>query len=66
MLVFCLSEIAEHVGGRAEKDQAPAFVEQDRLMKHLENLRARLMNRDDNDFVVRHAPNDFHDVLRIL
>src|SRR6266480_2192590 len=66
MLVFRLSEIAEHVGGRPKKDEAAAFVEQDGLVKHLENFRARLVNRNDNDLVVRHAPNDFHDVLGIL
>ena len=66
MLMFCFSEIAKHVRRRAEKDQPPAFVEQDRLVKHLEKFRARLVNRDDDDLVVRHAPNDFDDVLGIL
>ncbi len=66
MLMFCFGEIAKHVGRRPEKHETSAFVEQDRLMEHLKNLRARLMNRDNNDFVVRHAPNDFHDVLGVL
>ena len=55
MLVFRFCEIAKHVRRRAEKDEPSAFVEQDRLVKHLENFRARLVNGDDDDFVVRHA-----------
>src|SRR5215510_7659401 len=66
MLMFRLGEIAKHVGWRAEKDEAAAFVEQDRLLEHLENFRARLVNRNDDDLVVRHAPDDFDDVLGIF
>src|SRR5215510_3399554 len=66
MLMFRLGEIAKHVGWRAEKDEAAAFVEQDRLVEHLENFRARLVNRDDDDFVVRHAPNNFDYVLGVF
>src|SRR5438046_10156411 len=66
MLMFRISEIAKHVRRRSKKNEAPTFVEQDRLMKHLENFRAGLMNRNNDDFVVRHAPNNFHDVLGIL
>ena len=66
MLMFCFSEIPKHVRRRSKKNEAPTFVEQDRLMKHLENFRAGLMNRNNDDFVVRHAPNNFHDVLGIL
>ena len=66
MLVFGFGEIAKHVGWRAEKDEAAAFVEQDRLVKHLKKFRARLVDRDDDDLVVRHAPNDFDDVLGIF
>src|SRR4026207_56244 len=66
MLVFCFCEIAKHVRWRAEKDEASTFVEQDRLVKHLENFRAGLVNRDNDDLVVRHAPNNFHDVLGVF
>ena len=51
---------------RSEKDEASAFVEQDCLVKHLKNFRARLMNGDNDDLVVREASNNFHDVLGIL
>ena len=66
MLVFRFREIAQHVGRRAEEDEAPAFVEQDRLVKHLENFRARLVDGDDDDLVVRHPADDLDDVLGIL
>src|SRR5207249_12153273 len=58
MLVFRFGKIAQHVGRRSEKNQAPAFVEQDRLVKHLKNFRAWLVNRDDDDFVVRQTSKD--------
>src|SRR4029450_10316897 len=61
MLVFRFGEIAKHVGRRSKKDEAPPFVEQDRLVKHLENFRARLVNRHNDDFVWRHAPENFHE-----
>ena len=35
-------------------------------MKHLEKFRARLVNGDDDDFVVRHRANDLDDVLGIF
>ena len=54
MLMLGFGEVTQHVGRRAEKDEPPAFVEQDRLVKHLEKLRARLVDRDDDDLVVRH------------
>ncbi len=66
MLMFRLREIAQHVARRAEEDEPAALVEQDGLVKHLENLRARLVNRDDDDFVVRHPADDLDDVLGIL
>src|SRR5207247_3994303 len=66
MLVFRLRKIAEHIRRRSEKDEAPAFVEQDRFVKHLKKFRARLVNRDNDDFVMREASNDFHDVLGIF
>ena len=66
MLMFRFGKIAQHVGRRAEENQPAAFVEQDRLVKHLEQLRARLVNRDDDDFVVRHAANDLDDVLGVF
>ena len=59
-------EIAQHLRGRAVEDQPPAFVEQHRLVKHLEELRARLVDRDDHDLVVRHRADDLDDVLGIL
>ena len=59
-------EVAQHVAGRAEKDEAAAFVEQDRLVKHLEKFRARLVDRDDDDLVVRERANDLDDVLGIF
>src|SRR5205807_9524363 len=66
MLMLRLRKIAQHVRRRSEKDKASAFVEQDRFVKHLENFRAWLVNSDNDDLVVRHAPNDFHDVLGVL
>ncbi len=66
MLVFRFREIAQHVRWRAEKDEPAAFVEQDRLVKHLENFRARLVNGDDDDLVVRHPADDLDDVLGVL
>ena len=36
MLMLRFGEVAQHVRRRAEKDEPPAFVEQDRLVKHLE------------------------------
>ena len=66
MLMFRFREVAQHVGGRAEKDEPAAFVEQDRLVKHLEKFRARLVDRDDDDLVVRQRADDLDDVLGIL
>ena len=66
MLVFRFRKISEHLGGRAKKDEPAAFVEQDGFMEHLENFGARLVNSDNNDLVVRHPPDDLHDVLRVL
>ena len=66
MLMLCLGKIAQHIGRRPEKGEAPALVEQDCLVKHLKEFRARLMNRDNDDFVVCQASNDFHDMLGIL
>ena len=66
MLMLGFGEVAQHVGRRAEKNEAPAFVEQDRLVKHLEELRARLMDRDNDDLVVREPADDLDDVLGVL
>ena len=66
VLVFCFREITQHLRRRPEKDQPPALVEQDGFVKHLEKFRARLVNGDDDDFVVRHRTNDFDDVLGIF
>ena len=66
MLVLCFREVAQHVGRRPEKNEPSAFVEQDRLVKHLENLRARLVNCNNDDFVMRHPADDLDDVLGIL
>src|SRR5438045_3884323 len=66
VLMFRFGEIPQGVGRCAEKHEPPALVEQDHLLKHLENLRARLVNGNYDDFVVCHAPNDFDYVLRIL
>ena len=35
-------------------------------MKHLKNLRARLVNGDDDDLVMRHPTDDLHHVFRVL
>src|SRR5882757_7658856 len=64
--MFRFGEIPQGVGGRAEKHEPPTLVEQDHLLKHLENLRTRLVNGNDDDFVVRHARNDFHYLLGIV
>jgi len=66
VLVFRLGEVAEHVGGRSEKDEPAAFVEQDRLVKHLEKFRARLVDRDDDDLVMGEGADDLDDVLGIF
>ena len=66
MLMLGFREVAQHVVRRAEENQAPAFVEEDRLVKHLEKLRARLMDRDDDDLVMRHPADDLDHVLRVL
>src|SRR5439155_19150235 len=44
VLMFRFREIAERVGRRSEKDEPPSLVEQDYLVKHLENFRAGLVN----------------------
>ena len=66
MLMFRFGKIAKHVRRRAEKDKPPALIEQDRFVKHLEKFGARLVDRDDDDLIVRHAANDLDDVLGIL
>ena len=66
MLMFGLGKITEHFGRRSEKDEPSTFVEQDRLVKQLKQFRARLVNCDDDDFVVRHRANDLDDVLRVF
>ena len=66
MLMFRFGEVAQHVRRRPEKHQLAAAIEQDRLVKHLEKLRARLMDRDDDDLIVRHPADDLDHVLRIL
>jgi len=66
VLVLCFREITQHLGRGPEKDQPAGLVEQDGFMKHLEKLRARLVNSDDDDFVVRHRTNNFDDVLGIF
>jgi len=38
LLVLGLSEVFEHLLGGSKKDQLPSAIEQDRLVKHLENL----------------------------
>ena len=52
--------------GRAEEDQTSALIQQDGLVKHLEKLRARLVNGDEDDLVVRHPPDDLDNVFGIF
>ena len=66
LLVLRGGEVGEHLARRAVEDHAPAFVQQQRLGKHLEQLRGRLMDRDEDDLVVRHRANDLDDVLAVL
>src|SRR5439155_11941471 len=66
MLMLRLGKVTKHVRRSAEENQATAFVEQNGLMEHLKKLRARLMDRNDDDFVVRHAPNNLDHVLGIF
>ena len=66
LLVLGIGEILEHLGGRAEEDHAPAFVEQQRFREHLEKLRGRLVDGDEDDLVVRHRADDLDDVLAVL
>src|SRR5262249_35290519 len=66
VLILRFREITQGVGRRSEKDEPSSLVEQDHLLKHLEDLRARLVNGNDNDFVVCHASNDLDHVLGIF
>ena len=66
MLMFSFREVSQGVRRRSEKDESSTFIEQDHLLKHLENFRARLVDRHDHDFVVRHAPNDFDHMLGVF
>src|ERR1039458_9476552 len=66
MLMFRFGKITKHVRRRAEENEPPALVEQNRFVKHLEQFRARLMDRDDDDLVVRHATNDLDHVLGVF
>src|SRR5436189_4268612 len=66
MLMFRFCEISKSIRRRAEEHEPSTLVEQDHLLKHLEDLRARLVDGNDDDFVVRHAPNDFDYVLGIF
>src|SRR5437868_11846009 len=66
MLMLGFGEIAQHFGRRSEKDESAALIEQNRLVKHLEKFRARLMDRDHDDLVVGHAPNDLDHVLGVF
>ena len=66
LLVLRLREVGEHFGRRAEEDEPPPLVEQEGLVEHLEDLRGRLVDRDEDDLVVRHAPDDLDDMLRVL
>ena len=66
MLVLGLGKIAQHLGRRTEENELTAFVEQDRLVKHLEKLRAWLVNGHDDDFVMRHPADDLDHVFGIL
>ena len=52
--------------GGAEEDQLAATIENDGLVKHLEYPRCGLMNRHEDDFIVSHITDDFHDVLGVL
>ena len=64
--MFGLGEVFEHFLGGAEEDELAAAIQKDRLVKHLEDFRSRLVNRDEDDLVVRHAADDLNDVLGIL
>ncbi len=66
VLMFRFGEIAQHVARRAEEDEPAAFVEQDRLVKHLKNFRTGLMNGNNDYFVMRHPADDLDDMLGIL
>ena len=66
MLMLGLGKIAKHFGWRPEEDEPAAFIEKDCLMKQLEQFGARLVNGDDDDFVVRHRANDLDHVLGIF
>ena len=52
--------------GVPKKTSRPPLSSRIAFVKHLEKFRARLVDRDDDDLVVRHAANDFDDVLGIL
>src|SRR5437879_9682802 len=58
MLMFSFGEIPKHVGRRSEKDEPPTFVQEDRLVKNVENFGARLVNREAGECVVGAAPLD--------
>ncbi len=66
VLMFRFGKVTEHVRRCAEKNKPTAFVEQDCLVKHLKDFRARLMDCNDDDFVVRHRADDFDNVLGVF
>src|SRR5260370_6951476 len=66
MLMFRFGKVAKHVRGGAEKDKPAAFIEQDRLVKHLKEFRAGLVNGDNDDLVVRHTANDLDHVFGVF
>ena len=61
-----LAEVGEHLIGGAEEGEIAAFVEQDGFVEEPEKPRARLVDGDENDLVVRHPANDLDDVLGVL
>ena len=66
LLVLRFGEIFQHLVRRSEKHEFAAPVEQDGLVKHLEDFGRRLVDRHQHDLIVRHPADDLDDVLGIL
>jgi hypothetical protein len=63
LLLPGITEIIEHILRPPEENHPASVVQQDRFVKHVEEPRARLMDTDKNDFVMRQAAHDFEDMF---
>ena len=61
-----LREVAHHLVRRPVEDELAAAIEQHGFVEKMEQPRARLMDDDEDDLVVRKAADDVDDVLAVL